>query len=333
MSSDEASAVILAAGKSSRMKSGLTKLLHEMSGRPLVQYVAEACLEAGIGRVIIVIGHNATEMKAALGDRFEYVYQRELLGTGHALMQAEPVLKDFHGDVCVFVGDAPFLTAEVIRNLTERHRETKADCTLLSAVFPETPAYGRIVRDGAGAIRKIVEEKDTTPEERAIREVNTSHYCFNADRIMPLLSEIKNDNVADEYYLTDVIEIALDRGYRVETVQASDYRVGLGINNRIDFAQALRIMYDRKAREAMTAGVTLIDPATTYIDNTVEIDNDVIIYPGTFLEKGTKIGKGSVIGPGVYLSGTDVGRNCTIRNVGIVDEKIGDGGLRTGKPA
>jgi len=172
--------VILAAGKGTRMKSGINKLLHEISGKPLVRYVADTVMEAGIEKNILVIGENGNEIKDELGDKFQYAFQDKPLGTGHAFGVAKKFLKGFSGDVCVFSSDAPFLTAKIVRNLINKHRNTRADATLITTIFPETPPYGRIVRDSTGKIIRIVEAKDATNKELKIREVNTSHYCFKA---------------------------------------------------------------------------------------------------------------------------------------------------------
>ncbi len=318
-------AVILAAGKGTRMKSNINKLLHEISGKPLVKYIADTAVEAGIEKNILVVGKNKNEIKRELGDNFEYAVQNEPLGTGHAFGSAKSFLKGFTGDVCVLSGDAPFLTAKIIRNLIQKHRKTKSDATIITTIFPETPPYGRIIRDSTGKIIRIVEAKDATLNELKIREVNTSHYCFKADVVLPLLSEIKSKNVQKEYYLTDIIEILAIRKYKIENLQVDDYHVVIGINNREDLSFALKLMYLRKNIELMKTGVSIIDPSSTYIDNTVKIGIDTTIYPFTFIEKNTKLGSNCVIGPFTKITNSIIGKDCQIQYASIDNSTLAAG--------
>ena len=319
--------VILAAGKGTRMKSGLNKLLHEISGNPLMKYVADTVIEAGIEKNIIVIGKNGDELKKEVGGEFEYAVQEEPLGTGHALICAKEHLKGFSGDLCVFVGDAPFLTAEIVKNLIQKHRKTNADATLITTIFPKTPPYGRILRDRTGKIIRIVEAKDATQDELKIKEVNTSHYCFKSDIVLPLLSEINNDNFQKEYYLTDIIEILVNHKRKVDNLLVKDYHMVLGINNREDLATALKIMYQQKNKYFMNSGVTIIDPESTYIDNSVKIDIDTIIYPFTFIEKNSTIGSGCVIGPFVKITNSLIEENCHIQYASIDNSTLAKGSV------
>lgn len=314
--------VILAAGKGKRMKSNLTKLVHELFGKPLVGYVADLCVASGIKRNIVIVGCDAQKVKEALGDKFEYVLQREQLGTAHALMQARDVLRDYVGDLLVIAGDSPFFTKEIIQKLTSKHQDSSAAATLVTAVFEETPPYGRIVRDEEGRVIKIVEERDATPEEKAIKEVNTSLYCFKAEIVLPLLSEIDNNNVQGEYYLTDIVSILVKHGFFVETVRANDPRITIGINNRVDLAEALKILKKQTLESVMLSGVTVIDPATTFIDSTVEIGMDTIIYPFSILERNTKIGKNCIVGPQVRITNSIVADNCRVEFSVVEDSEI-----------
>lgn len=310
--------VILAGGKGTRMKSGFNKLLHEISGKPLVKYVADTVIEAGIEKNIVVIGDDRKDVKSELGSQFEYAVQEKPLGTGNAMISAKQFLEGFSGDVCVFVGDAPFLTSDIVENLIKKHRETDADATLITTVFPDKiPPYGRILRDSTGDILKIVEAKDASKEVLKIREVNTSHYCFKSEVVLPLLEEIKDDNVQKEYYLTDIIEILAQHKKKIKSFLVDDFHIVFGINNREDFAGALEIMYQRRNVHFMRSGVTIIDPRTTYIDNTVSIDIDTIIYPFTFIEKNTNIGKDCVIGPFVKITNSTIEDKCQIQYASI----------------
>ena len=309
--------VILAAGKGTRMRSSINKLLHEISGKPLVRYVTDTVMEAGIEKNILVIGKNGDEIKKELGNKFKYAIQYKPLGTGHALSTAKSLLKRFSGDVCVLSGDTPFITPKIVINLIRKHRQTEADATLITTIFPETPPYGRIVRDSTGNIIRIVEAKDASPDELKIKEVNTSHYCFKANVVLPLLSEIKNKNIQKEYYLTDIIEILAARKRRIENLLVDDYHIVFGINTREDLSYALKLMYQRKNIEFMNSGVTIIDPDSTYIDNTVEIGKDTTIYPFTFIEKNSVIGNNCVIGPFVKITNSKIEKGCQVQYASV----------------
>jgi len=295
-------AVILAAGKSSRMKSKINKLMVMFEDKPLVQHVRDACAQAGIERIVVVIGPEARDINDSLGNSVEYAIQHDRLGTGHALMQARQKLKDFQGDLVVLVGDHPFITPESILYLINHHRESQAAATLLTALYEQPPAHGRIVRDKSGKVVRIVEEKDASAEEAKIKEVNISTYCFDTQSVLPLLDELDVDNVQKEYYLTDIVAILLRHRYRVEAIPYDDNKIGVGINSRWDLAVALKIMRDDYLKKLMLSGVTIIDPASTFVDSTVKIGSDTIIYPYTYLEKGTIVGTDCAIGPQVKLS-------------------------------
>jgi len=230
----ETAAVILAAGKGTRMKTDTAKVLVPLQGKPMVRHVVEACRGAGVGRIVFVVGYKAREVEAALGPEFEYVYQNEQLGTAHALMRAEPVLRDFDGDLFVLPGDAPFVTPGFLSALRAAHALSAADATLASVVWEAPPPYGRILRDGARRVVRIVEEWDAGPEVKAVKETCTSHYVFKAGVVLPLLPEIRNDNAKREYYLTDIVEVLARRGRRVETFPVSDPSLVVGINTLED---------------------------------------------------------------------------------------------------
>ncbi len=316
--------VILAAGKGTRMVSNMGKLVHELCGQPLVKYVADSSLGCGIKRNIVIVGHNADEVKKALNNDFKYVLQKEQSGTGHALMQASPLLKDFRGDLLTLPGDAPFLTPDILMSLVSRHRETEASVTILTAVLPDPGSYGRIVRDPDGGIIKIVERKDARLKEIEIREVNSGVYCFDCQTLLKLLPEVNSRNTQGEYYLTDVIGLMFGRNLKVESVVAQDPTVILGVNNRHELAQALRIFRERIIEKLMLSGVTIMDPVTTFIDLTVEVGQDTVIYPYTVIEKETTIGKNCTIGPHVHLKkakiGDDVSMESSVVNGGVIPE-------------
>jgi bifunctional UDP-N-acetylglucosamine pyrophosphorylase/glucosamine-1-phosphate N-acetyltransferase len=239
---DRIAAVILAAGKSTRWKSEVTKLVHPLGNKPLVRWVADACLECGIKRLIFVVSHQAERVISALGKDYEYVYQHEPLGTGHALLQAADHLADFDGDVLVLAADSPFVSAEILKQLISHHHEASSHATILTGRIDDPGAYGRIVRGPDGQVQEIVEAKDATPEQRTIEEVNSATYCFAASSILPLLPLIDNDNVKGEYLLTDVIRIARERGLRIESFVSPDPNVIRGVNTKEDFEIASRLL-------------------------------------------------------------------------------------------
>ncbi len=316
--------VILAAGKGTRMVSNMGKLIHDLCGQPLVKYVVGASVDCGIKRNIVIIGRDAEEVKEVLGDKFEYVFQKEQAGTGHALMQASRVLKDFKGDLLVLPGDAPFLTPDILKSLVNQHKETHASVTILTAVLPDPGSYGRMVRGHNGEVTKIVERKDAHLREIEVREVNSGVYCFDYQILQELLPEVERRNAQGEYYLTDVIGLMFGKNLRVETVVADDPTVVLGVNNRCELAQALRIFRERILERLMLSGVTIMDPANTFIDLTVEVGQDTVIYPYTVIERNTVVGKNCTIGPHAHLIKTKVGDGVRIESSVIEGSVIPD---------
>lgn len=240
MTADRLASIVLAAGKSTRMKAGTNKVLLPILGKPMIRYQLEALRGAGIEKVFLIVGFQAEQVKAELGNEVDYVHQAEQKGTGHALIQARKKLLSLGRDldVVVTVGDNPYLTAETLRDLIRLHGQTGAAATIITAVFETPPPYGRVLRDDRGRVLKVVEEFDATPEEKLIREVHVSIYCFQAAVVLPLLDEIRNDNAKKEYYLTDIIGILAGHGHRVETLASDNSRITLGINTPEDLAEA-----------------------------------------------------------------------------------------------
>jgi len=245
-------AVVLAAGEGTRMKSTLSKLLHlhPISSQALVRFAVNACVESGIGKTIVVVGHQAEKVKSILGERFEYVYQEKRLGTGDALRQAVSLLADFEGELVVLPGDAPFITPAMLIELIQYHRELKPAATVLTALLPDPSYYGRIVRngyrDGYPQIKKIVESKDATSEELKIKEVNSGVYCFDNQELLPILPCLDRSNRGGEYYLTDAVELLNKRSLRVEAMRAKDPQVVLGVNTPEELKRAWRILGRRR---------------------------------------------------------------------------------------
>jgi bifunctional UDP-N-acetylglucosamine pyrophosphorylase/glucosamine-1-phosphate N-acetyltransferase len=308
----ELTAVILAAGKGTRMKSALPKVLHRISGKPMVQHVLNAAKLAGAVRNIVVVGFGAESVQEAIGDQAEFVVQTEQLGTGHAVMQTGPLLAGTEGTIMVLCGDTPLLRGELLHTLYQAHRETGAKATVLTAVMPDPAGYGRVIRGLDNQVVKIVEQKDAAPEELGVKEVNTGIYCFESKELFAALAGITPDNKQGEYYLTDVIGILVARGDKVWAVPAEDHQETLGINSRVQLAEAEKILRMRKLTALMDNGVTIMDPQSTFVDDEVTIAPDTVIYPFTWLEGTTVVGTGSVIGPNTRMENTTVGDNVTL---------------------
>lgn len=317
-------AVILAAGKGTRMKSVLPKVLHEVGGKPMVQHVLDAAKEAGAEKNVVVIGFGAESVAESLKDQGEFAIQAEQLGTGHAVMQAREKLAGFAGTVMVLCGDTPLLTGETLHSLFAAHSKAKAAATVLTAVMPDPSGYGRVIRDAKGNVLKIVEQKDAKPVELAVQEVNTGIYCFEKEVLFDALDHIGCENQQGEYYLTDVIGILVNSGSKVWAVEAKNSEETLGVNSRLQLAQAEKVLRVRKLEALMTEGVTIMDPDSTFVDAEVTIASDTILYPFTWLEGNTKIGHGCRIGPNTRIQHTEIGDNVTLQFVYAHECKIGD---------
>lgn len=316
--SNETAAVILAAGKGTRMKSNLAKALFTICGKSLAQHTIDTVRRAGIDRVILVVGHQADAVQAAVGDGVAYATQMPQHGTGHALMCAEEALRGFTGTVVVHCVDVPLLPAEAIAGLLARHRAEHNAATVLTTVMEDAGNYGRIVRDPlTGEVLRIVEARDASPAERAIREINAGSYCFDAPLIFEILRELTPDNDQGEYYLTDTLAKLRARDQRVGAEIAPDPGTVAGINDRQQLAEAEARMRTQIRNDLMCrVGVTLVDPATTYIDADVEVGQDTIIYPGSMLSCGTRVGARCVIGPYARLI------HATVEDDAVVDSSV-----------
>lgn len=305
-------AVILAAGESTRMRSAEPKVLHALAGRPLIEY-SVLLAEAVTGQAPwVVVGRHAERMMALLGERAHYVEQRERLGTGHAVLQARSVLVGQPGAVLVFYGDMPLLTPESMRRLLALHEESSAVLSMLTFEGSQPRGFGRILRNQAGDVQAIIEEVDCTPEQLALRELNPGLYCFDSTWLWPNLDHIPR-SAKGEYYLTDLVGIAAAQGQRVAAHQVADETEMLGINTRVHLAEAEAVIRRRINRRWMEAGVTLIDPQTTYIDDTVVIGMDTVIHPATHLRGHSRIGRACALGPNSFVQDTEIGDGCAVR--------------------
>ena len=289
-------AIILAAGQGTRMKSKLYKVLHPVCGKPMVDHVLTQIEKNDIDEIVTVVGHGAQKVEATLGTRTQYVLQAEQLGTGHAVLQAEALLGDKEGMTIIACGDTPLFTAKTFEELFEYHKSKGAVATVLTATTDNPFGYGRIIRNEIGIVEKIVEQKDATKEEAAVTEINTGVYCFDNQELFHALHQIKNDNAQGEYYLTDVMEIFKKEEKIVTAYRMKDFSESMGVNDRLALAKATAVMQKRINETHMKNGVTLIDPATTYIDVDVKIGADTVIEPGVQLKGHTVIGSDCHIG-------------------------------------
>ena len=292
-------AIILAAGKSTRMRSRRPKALHEVCGKPMLHYVLEACFGAGCGEVSVVVGHGKDEVVSRFGGdrRIHWVEQVEQLGTGHAARMAEARLKNHRGNVFILTGDAPLIRDEVLRTLLNAHQDERADASMATAVLDDPTGYGRIVRDAEGNFVEIVEQADATDEQREIREVFPSYYCLKGEALLFALARLKNENKKGEYYLTDIYGILREAGRKVVAVQAVTAEDVLGVNSRDQLAQVDAIMQDRIQRRHREAGVTIVSPINTYIEAGVTIGPDTTVQPFAFIGRDSTIGAECVVGP------------------------------------
>lgn len=316
-------AVILAAGQGKRIKSDLPKVLHKVCGKEMVNHVIDTMRKAEIDDVNVVIGKGAELVKEKTeAKNVSFAVQLEQLGTGHAVKCAIDFLKGKTGVVGVFAGDAPLIKAETIENLFNEHLEKGNKATLLTSLVEDPTGYGRIVRNGEEVV-KIVEHKDCTDEELKINEMNAAIYCFDIEALLVSLNKLSNNNNQGEYYLTDVIGILKEEGEKVGAI-VIDYEETIGVNSRVQLAEAEEILKNRINLMHMENGVTLIDPRSTYIGVDVEILNDTIIYPNNNIEGNTKIGKGVVIYPNSRISNSTIGNEVEIQSSVILDSVIGN---------
>ena len=321
------SAIVLAAGEGTRMKSTRPKPLHVLCGRPMVLHILDALSELPLDRAVVVVGHGAERVTKTLSEQanpdlpIEFVEQHVQRGTGDAASVALTAFSndddEDDGDVLVLPGDTPLLRPQTIAALVKAHRQSDAAATLLTAVIDDPTGYGRVVRGKDERVARVVEHKDADDDERAINEICTSIYCFRRSVLAPALRRLTPDNAQGEYYLTDVIGVLYDAGYNVVSMVAADPMEPAGINDRAQLAVAEAELRDRTNDRWMLQGVTMLDPERTYIDATVELGTDVTLFPGTVLQGRTVIESGAEIGPDTRLV------DCVVREGAVVEQTVG----------
>lgn len=316
-------AIILAAGEGTRMRSKKPKVLHEIFNRTMVDYVIDSARGCGAQQVCVVVGHKAEEVKAAIaGEGISFALQQEQKGTGHAVMMADSFIAP-EKDILILYGDTPLIQGETLRRLTETHRQMNHSATVVSALVENPQGYGRIIRDEEGNFKRIVEQKDATPEQLAVKEINTGIYIFKGAALRLALARLDNNNAQGEYYLTDCLELLCQDGDSVGAIIAEDAQEFFGVNSRMQLAEATKIMQRRINRRHMEQGVTIVDPDNTYIDSRVEIGMDTVILPGCVLEGNTIIGEDCRIGPNSRLTDMKLGNGVTLQSTTAIESEIG----------
>ncbi|MDQ2678876.1 MAG: NTP transferase domain-containing protein [Actinomycetota bacterium] len=326
------SAIVLAAGEGSRMRSERPKPLHRLCGKPMLVYVLESLVEVPVGRAAVVVGHKAEWVTKKMQEHahdveLEFVEQRVQRGTGDATLVGLvglPDDDDVEGDVIVLIGDAPLLRSSTVAALLDHHRSTGAAATVLTAHMDDPTGYGRIVRGRDDKVARIVEQRDASPEELALTEVNTSIYCFRRSLLAPALRRIEPDNSQGEYYLTDAVEVLASAGHPVEAFLVEDAAETQGVNDRLQLAAAEHELRARTNESLLRSGVTMVDPTSVYVDTTVVVGRDVTLFPGVILQGSTRVGHGTELGPNTRLVDTDVGDDCVVEQATARNSTIGD---------
>jgi len=319
-----ATALILAAGEGTRMKSDTPKVAHAVLGVPMVRLVVDAARGAGCQRVVAVTGHHAEAVEALIED-VACIRQDEQLGTGHAVMCARDVLAGIEGSLVVLSGDTPLMTAETIAGLVAMRESSGSAVTVLTTHLPDPSGYGRIVRDRNGEVEQIVEEKDCTPDQRHIDEVNTGTYCFDAGVLFAHLDRLSTENAQGEYYLTDMIKVFKAEGLMVSATVTDDPLETLGVNSRVQLADATKVLQARINQRHMLAGVTMTDPSLVWIGPDVELGRDVEILPMTFLMGATRVGDRALLGPDTRITDSEIAEDAVVDSSVVVSASVGPG--------
>lgn len=316
-------AVVLAAGIGKRMKSRVPKVLHPVLGKPMLSYVIDAVRGVSPVKIVVVLGRGRGDVKKSVdSEGIIFVEQRVQLGTGHAANCARKELGGFRGDILVLNGDFPLITSQSLKSLVKKHESEKADISILTARLQDPFGYGRVLRNKKGEIERIVEERDASPEERKINEINSGTYCVKSGFLWEALNGVGSGNKQKEYYLTDIIGIAREKSRKISGVVARDSNEVVGVNDRAQLSEVEALLRKRINDTLMRAGVTLIDPGKTYISPDVKIGTDTVIYPNTYIYGKTVIGRGSSIGPGAWIEDSVLGNGVTIKLSSYISKSL-----------
>lgn len=316
--------VVLAAGKGTRMKSKLYKVLHKVCGKTMVEHVVDAAQGVNPAEIVTIVGTGAGDVEKVLADKSKFAFQEKQLGTGDAVMTAREELGDKDGATLVVTGDTPLFTTDTFNELFKYHAEKGNAATVLTAKAPNPFGYGRIIRDDQGNVLRIVEQKDGKPEELKVKEINTGVFCFDNKKLFEALKHVNNDNAQGEYYLTDVLEILRNSGERVGAYKMPDFSESLGVNDRIALAQATKTMQRRINEQHMRDGVSFIDPDTAYIDADVKIGNDTVIEGNVVIKGNTEIGSDCYITSGSRIVDSKIGNNVTVISSTVEEAEMDD---------
>lgn len=320
--------LILAAGKGTRMKSDMPKVIHKVNGVPMITKIIDTLSGLNPEENILILGHKREEVLKVVGENCDYVLQTEQLGTGHAVIQAKEKLEGYDGDVMILCGDTPLLRESTLKSLYDYHKESGAVTTILTSIYENPFGYGRIVKED-GLVKAIVEEKEASEEIKKIKEVNAGVYCFNSKELFKALDKIDNNNEKGEYYLTDVIGIQVSENKKVQSFILEDKMEILGVNSKVELTQAGKVLRDRKNRELMEEGVILIDPETTYVEESVKVGRDTVLYPGVVLQGKTVIGENCEIIGNSRIIDSVLGNNIRVES-SVIEESILEDGVTMG---
>lgn len=314
-------AIVLAAGKGTRMKSKLHKVLHSLNGLTMIEHVIRAVKDCGADDIVTIVGYQADNVKQVIDGQTKFAYQEEQLGTGHAVQQAEEILGSYSGNTIVVSGDTPLLTPETLKALFEHHEATHAKATILTAFAEDPTGYGRVIRNEKGHVNRIVEQKDANDQEKNVQEINTGTYIFDNQLLFESLKKVNNNNAQGEYYLPDVIQILQSRGEIVSAYMMEDLSEAIGINDRVALAKATELLTQRINEKHMRNGVTFYHPASTYIEVDVEIGSDTVIEGNLSIKGTTHIGHDCFIGQGSEIVDSQLADNVKIRQ-SVIEESI-----------